>query len=124
MLELNPETVRFIIDKSQEFHVKEEVTFPEEPLSPSDDWAQQVLADHADDPVFQELKSTIDDLEPDQQVALVALMWVGRGDYSLDEWEEALEHARESWNERTAEYLIGTPLLSDYLTEGLDQLGY
>lgn len=119
-LDLNRETVRFIIDKAHEFHVQESVTFPEEPLSPSDDWARQVLADHGDDPTFQELKSTIEDLEPDQQVTLVALMWVGRGDFTLDEWDDAIERAQDSWNPRTAEYLIGTPLVADYLAEGLD----
>ena len=120
-LELNRETVQFIIDKAHEFHVKEAVTIPEEPLSPSDDWARQILADHSDDPSFQELKSTINDLEPDQQVMLVALMWVGRGDFAIDEWDDALERAQDSWNTRTAEYLIGTPLVADYLAEGLDQ---
>lgn len=124
MLNVNPETIFYVIDKGQEFHVKEEVTFPEDPLSPSDDWAQQILADHAGDPVVQELTSTINDLEPDQQVELVALMWLGRGDYTIEEWEDALEVARDSWNGRTAEYLIGTPMLSDYLSEGLELHGY
>ncbi len=123
-MDLNPDIVFFIVDKAQAFQVKEQVTIPEEPLSPSDDWAQQVLADHADDPVFQELKITIDDLEPDQQVTLVALMWVGRGDYSADEWDNAFDDAGESWNERTAEYLIGTPLLAGYLNMGMEELGY
>lgn len=123
-MDLNPETVKFLIDKAREFHVKEEVTFPEEPLSPSDDWARQILADHADDPTYQEIKTTIDDLEPDQQVSLVALMWIGRGDYGSDEWDSAFESAGDSWNERTAEYLLGTPLLADYLLEGLGALGY
>ena len=123
-MDLNPDTVRFIIDKAREFHVKEEVTIPEEPLSPSDDWARQILADHADDPSYQEAKSTIDDLEPDQQVTLVALMWLGRGDYAADEWDNAVENAQDSWNERTAEYLLGTPLVADFLSEGLDVLGY
>lgn len=120
-LELNRETVRFIIDKAHQFHVKESVTIPEESLSPSDDWAMQVLADHGDDPSFQELHSTINDLEPDQQVTLVALMWVGRGDFTLDEWGDAMERAKDAWNTRTAEYLIGTPLVADYLAEGLEQ---
>ena len=123
-MDLNPETVQFIIERAREFHVKEGVTIPEEPLSPSDDWARQILADHAGDPTYQEIKTTIDDLEPDQQVTLVALMWLGRGDYSSDEWEVAIETAQDSWNERTAEYLLGTPLLADYLSEGLDELGY
>jgi hypothetical protein len=120
-LELNRDTVQTIIDKAQQFHAKEEVTFPEDPLSPTEDWAMQVLADHADDPVVQELTSTIDSLEPDEQVKLVALMWVGRGDYSLEEWDEAVADARDQWNGRTAEYLIGTPLVADYLGAGLEQ---
>ena len=119
--ELNRDTVQFVIDKAHEFHVKEAVTIPEDPLSPSDDWARQILADHADDPTLEEFKTTIDDLEPDQQVMLVALMWVGRGDYSLDEWDVALKDAEESWNPRTAEYLIGTPLVADFMAEGLEQ---
>lgn len=121
---VNPGTVCFLIDKSHEFHAKEEVVLPDTPFSPSDDWALQVLADHLDDPVYAELKTTINDLEPDQQEALVALMWVGRGDYDIDEWAQALDAAHAAWNARTAEYLIATPLVSDYLEEGLSQLGY
>ncbi|MBN1238708.1 MAG: DUF3775 domain-containing protein [Gammaproteobacteria bacterium] len=125
MLEVNPDTVRFLIDKAREFQVKESVTFPEEPLSPSDDDpVPQVLADHSDDPTLAEFRSTVEDLEPDQQVQLVALMWIGRGDYDVEEWETVLEQAGDSWNERTADYLIGTPLAGDYLAEGLDLLGY
>ena len=108
MLNLNTETVRFIIDKARAF--------------------QMVGEDEADDsiegpdPAYAELKTTIEDLEPDQQISLVALMWLGRGDYSVREWASALGLARDRWTEHTAEYLIGTPLLADYVTEGLDQL--
>ena len=119
-LELNRDTVQFIIDKSHEFHEREEVTFPDEPESANEDWSRQVSSDFSGDPYYGELKSTIEDLEPDQQVSLVALMWVGRGDYSLEEWSDALAHARDSWNEHTADYLIGTALLADYLAEGLE----
>ena len=107
MLEINPETVRFIIERAHEFQMlgQSEGDVPLEER----------------DPAFAELKTTIDDLEPDQQVSLVGLMWLGRGDYTLDEWDKVLADAGDSWNERTAEYLIGTPLLADYLTEGLEQ---
>ena len=109
MLELNPETVRFIIDKAQEFQTLPDVT----------DGSTE-----GRDPAYAELRLTINDLEPDQQVSIVALMWLGRGDYQADEWHRALADARERWTDRTADYLIGTPLLADYLAEGLDQLGY
>ncbi|MEJ2343902.1 MAG: DUF3775 domain-containing protein [Gammaproteobacteria bacterium] len=124
MLELNPELVCQIIGKAREFHAKEEVVITEEPSSPTDDWAIQVLADHADDLTFSEVKDTIDDLEPDQQITLVSLMWIGRGDFEPDEWEQAQEQARDEWTDRTAEYLLATPLVSDYLEEGLYRLGY
>jgi hypothetical protein len=122
MLEVNPETIRFLIDRAQEFQIQDETSMPEDVVVQDDDWLNQVRELHGDDPVYQEIKTTIEDLEPDQQMSLVALMWVGRGDFDADEWDAAFEQARESWNERTAEYLIGTPLLADYLAEGLDAM--
>jgi hypothetical protein len=122
MLDLNPETVYFIIDKAREFQIGDEVNMPEE-IVDVQDWNRDTFAPYLGDPAFVELKSTIEDLEPDQQISLVALMWVGRGDYSPDEWDKVLATAGENWNERTAEYLIGTPLLADFLEEGLDSLG-
>lgn len=124
MMELNPESVCFLIDKAKEFHAKEEVVIPDEPLSPTEDWARQALADHADDLTFQEFKATIDDLEPDQQATLVALMWLGRGDYSEDQWDDAYAEAKAQWTPRTAAYLMARPMVADYLIEGLSLLGY
>ncbi|WP_018953590.1 DUF3775 domain-containing protein [Thioalkalivibrio sulfidiphilus] len=124
MLEMNPDIVCAIIERAREFHAKEEVVITEEPGSPADDWALQVLADHADDLTYQDLKTQIDDLDPEQQVQLVALMWMGRGDYEADEWDTALAEAKDNWTPTTAEYLIATPLVADYLSEGLDMLGY
>jgi hypothetical protein len=124
MINVNPENVRFIIDKAREFHAKEEVSFPEPPLSPADDWALQALADHQDDLSLLEVKAAIDDLEPDQQIEVVALMWLGRGDFALEEWDDAVEQARSAYNARTAEYLMSTPLVADYLEEALNVQGY
>jgi hypothetical protein len=109
-LQINAETVRFIILKAREFQMLGE-SGEAETESPDER-----------DPAYAEIKATVDDLEPDQQVDLVGLMWLGRGDYSVDEWDSAVAEAGESWNERTAEYLIGTPLLADYLSSGLEQL--
>jgi len=118
-IDINPDTVCFLINKAHEFHGQEQVTISEMPDSPSNDLAQQALADHVNDPTYQEMANTIEDLEPDQQICLVALMWLGRGDFSLDEWDEALGQAADAYNNRTASYLIATPLLADYLQEGL-----
>lgn len=83
-----------------------------------------MLADHADDLTYQEIKTTIEDLEPDQQASLVALMWVGRGDYTQTEWADALAEATRSATNRTAEYLLTTPMVADYLAEGLAAFGH
>jgi hypothetical protein len=124
MLNVNPDTVCFLIGRARIFHSKEDVVLPDLPDSPADDWALQAMADHTGDAVFQEFKATVDDLEPDQQQEVVALMWVGREEFASEEWGMALEEARNEWNENTAEYLIAHPQLADYLLEGLDALGY
>lgn len=120
VLGVNPDTVRFLIDKLRQFQVKDVGTYAD----PGDDWGVKVLADYADDPSAAEIRATIDDLDPEQQVEVVALAWVGRGDYTADEWDAAVDQARDGWNSRTADYLIGTPLSADFLEDGLDQLGF
>lgn len=124
MMELNPETVCFLVSKAKVFHAQEQVVIPDEPLSPSEDWARQALANHEDDLTYQEFKAAVEDLEPDQQATLVALMWLGRGDYSAEQWDDAFADATSNWTPYTAEYLMARPLVADYLTEGLDMLGY
>ena len=124
MLDINPETVCHLIQKARSFHVKEDVVIPEEPMNTADDWALQVLADHKDDPSYAEFITTVRDLEPDQQANLVALMWIGRGDFDTNEWDSALRRAKSEWTTETAEYLISKPMLSDHLEEGLEGLGY
>lgn len=124
MLNINPDTVCFLISKARVFHSQEDVVIPDPPDSPSEDWALQALADHGGNNVFEEFKVTINDLEPDQQQAVVALMWIGRDEFSAAEWDMALAEARVEWNDNTAEYLMAHPQLAHYLLEGLDALGY
>jgi len=71
----------------------------------------------------EELRELIADLNVDEAAELVALVWIGRGDYDAGEWTEALEEARRRGNKRTAAYLLGMPLLGDYLEEGLEAIG-
>ena len=124
MLDVNPDTVCFLISKAREFHAKEEVVIPDMPDSPAEDWGRQVLADHAGDWTYQEFKATFNDLDPDQQQTVVALFWLGRGDFSVEEWEDAVKEAGEEWTTESADYLIAHPLLADFLLEGLELLDY
>lgn len=124
MLSVHPDTICFIIAKAREFQAKEQVVIPETPSSPSDDWALQVLADHIDDLSLLEVKTAVQDLSPEQQAELVALMWLGRGDYDIEDWYTAIEDARHAQSDNTAQYLLAHPYVSDYLEEGLIQHGY
>jgi hypothetical protein len=77
-----------------------------------------------DDPAAARLKGTIDGLNEDEQASLVALMWIGRGTYDAADLEEAVSVARSEHINETSDYLLGVPLLANYLEAGLDKLGY
>ena len=123
-LAISPEKVCFIIIKAREFDAKDETTEPDPGSNPSDDNEAAVLEDHRDDPVQQEITSFIDALNVDEQVDLVALLWLGRDDYDATDWPNVRAEAAQAHNNRTAAYLLGTPLLADHLENGLSLLGY
>jgi len=104
--------------------VKDAVTEPDPGSNPSDDQMAAVLEDHADDPVVEELSSFIGAMSEDEQIDLVAMAWLGRGDYTADDWPSVREEAARAHNQRTAAYLLGMPMLGDFLEEGLSLLGY
>jgi len=124
-LTISSEKVCFIVVKAREFDAKDAVTEPDPGSNPSDDGDAAVLEDHADDPVLQELTSFIDALSEDEQVDLVALTWLGRDDYEATDWASVRDEAAREYNRRTtSSYLLGMPLLGDFLEEGLSMLGH
>jgi hypothetical protein len=123
-LTVRPETVCFVIVKAREFGVKVEPDDPDSGSNPSDDKEIDVLEDYVDDPTFEELSSALEALNDDESLDVVALAWIGRGDYTVDDWAEARDQATEIPAKERPRYLIGTPLLGDYLEEGLSELGY
>jgi len=123
-LTISPEKVCFLIVKAREFDAKDVVTEPDTGSNPSDDGDAAVLEDHGNDPVVQEMVSLINALSVDEQVDLVALTWLGRDDYTAEDWAEVREEAARQHNNRTAAYLLGTPTVGDFLEEGLSMLGY
>lgn len=123
-LTISPEKVCFVIIKAREFDAKDEVTEDDPGSNPSDDRDAAVLEDHADDPVVEELTSFINALSEDEQVDLVALAWLGRDDYAATDWPAVRAEAADAHTNRTAEYLLGMPMVGDFLEEGLALLGY
>lgn len=111
--------VTFIIVKAREYDVKEADGDPDDSSNPTDDGQTDVLLDKADDPVREELLGAIKALNEEERCRLIALAWLGRGTYGLDEWDEAVETARTEHRKRAAHYLLGLPLLGDYLEDGL-----
>lgn len=122
-LSISAEKICFIAAKAREFDVKDEVTDPGDSSNATDDGMISVLEDHKDDPVVQEIAAVIHSMSIDEQIDLVTLTWLGRGDGTLDDWGELRAEAARAHNNRTASYLLGIPLLADYLDEALSQFG-
>jgi hypothetical protein len=118
-LNLPLDKVSFIILKAREYDVKEGDSDPDEGSNAIDDGQADILTDKSDDPVREELLGAIRGLNDEERLRLVALAWLGRGTFEIGEWREAVETARTEHSRRTAEYLLGLPLLGDYLEDGL-----
>ncbi|WP_340115837.1 DUF3775 domain-containing protein [Pelagibius sp. 7325] len=123
-LEIDPGTVAFLIAKARAFDAKVAPADRDEISQPGEDEDHDALEDYGDDPVAEEIAAVINELNVDEQVELVAMTWIGRGDFAVEEWEEALEAARERRVGSTSKYLLGMPLLGDMLEEGFVALGY
>ena len=124
MLAIPLEKLAFIIAKAREFDAE----VPIDPdaaagSDPADDDERQVLLDTPENPAEHELCAAIEGLNVDERTELLALMWLGRGDFDAESWVDALREARDSQTSTEADYLLGTPLLGDYLEEGASALG-
>lgn len=118
------EKICYLIIKAREFDAKMEPEVPDPGDNPTDDADREILFDYPDDPTVEEIRGCIEGLNEDEAAELLALVWVGSGDYDAEEWEEALATAREDADSRRPDALLGIPLLADYLEEGLDALDY
>lgn len=122
VLEISPAKVAHIIVKAREYDAK--VGAWEEEGGSRDRDSDSILENFTSDPTRNEVSEFIAGLNIDEQVNLVALMWVGRGSFAPEDFTEAVSTARSERVNKTEDYLLGIPLLSDYLEEGLDRLGY
>ncbi len=130
-LTIGPDTVRLFIEKANAISaaVKDDYADGSEHEveldgDTRDNHHHDGLAEEkADNLMAEELRELINDLNVDEAAELIALMWIGRGDYDASEWSEALAEARQRGNRRTAKYLLGMPMLGDWLEEGLEAVG-
>lgn len=122
-LSISTEQVEFLILKAREFDAKEGVSDPDEGSNATDDGMIDVLEDNADDPVVREIAGFINALSIDEQIDLVTLLRLGRGDGTANDWDYLRAEVAGSMNRRVASYLLGQPMLGDLLAEGLNELG-
>ena len=118
---LTPDSAFAILLKARELDVKVDQTDPDSGSNPSDDNSVDALEFGEADDTRRELDSAIQDLNDDEQRDLIALVWLGRGDFILSEWAAALASAGDIGRERTPRYIAGIPLVSDFLEDGLSQ---
>lgn len=120
------EVVCYIIHRARELVADLDPLDDEPGRRAADDTADELPEDDestdvAESPEYDELKEYIENLNEDEQAELVALAWVGRGTYTADDWDEAVEVARDEHAANAARYLLGQPLLADELEEGLSE---
>ena len=123
-LDIAPEKVAHVIIKAREYDAKVGPWDDTPENGDAEDDPSTILEGYTSDPTRAELAGFIERLNYDEQANLVALMWVGRGTYEKEEFDEAVDTARAERINATAGYLMGIPLLADYLEEGLEKMGY
>jgi hypothetical protein len=130
-LSIGPDTVRMIAEKARAISaaVNEDYADGAEHEVELNDQAKDshqhdgLAEEEEGDLRTEELRELIQDLNVDEVAQLIALMFIGRGDFDAEEWNEALAEARPRVNKRSSTYLLGNPQLGDWLEEGLEALG-
>jgi len=122
MPEINPDKICFVILKSRELAMQD-TDIAADASNETDDGFSSILTHDGQAPTEAELVGFIDAMDDDEQNALVAMMWIGRGDYEATYWKIAVAEARAGRTGPVSKYLLGTPLLSDYLETALAEFG-
>jgi hypothetical protein len=123
-IDLDPAIAEFIILRARAFDVKVPPVEPDPGSNAVDDGERGVIEDYPSDETETELRDAIEGLSEDAALDLVAVLWIGRGDFTAAEWGEARALAAEREMGDVADYLMGEPSLGDFLEEGMTALGY
>ncbi|WP_333793543.1 DUF3775 domain-containing protein [Hyphomicrobium sp.] len=123
-LSISPDYISRLIVKARGVQSREGLVDPDAGSNPTDDRMVDALQEGPGDLSRAEIVQEIIGLNPDQQNELVALMWLGRGDFEPAEWQTGVQTAAERRERPTASYLLSQPLVADYWAEGLERLGF
>jgi hypothetical protein len=130
-LSIDPETVRLFVLKARAIgaQLKDDYAAGGDREIELDDQSHDghhhdgLAEEESEDLTAEELRELIADLNEDETAELIALMWLGRGDFERGEWKAAVEEARQRDRRKAATYLLGMPLLAEWLEDGLEALG-
>lgn len=123
-INISVEKVYFIIVNARGYDAKVPPVESDPGSNPMDDENRESLEDYPDDASGEVLRAAINQLSDEEVIDLIALAWLGRGDFDRTTFADARELATERHKARSGRYLMGIPLLGDYLEEGMSELGY
>ncbi len=123
---ISPDKVAQVIVRAREIDAKVGAWDEFDRTHPGEDSAEAVLEATRNDPARAALVAFIGEMPRSEQARLVALMWIGRASFEPEEWDEAVETAVTEFSTpaATARYLLGVPMLADFLEEGLEKMGF
>jgi hypothetical protein len=121
-LDISTEKVCSLIEILREYAGRELPTATRD-VSEGDDGPLENMEDRIDDPSQGEARDFIAGLSLDERVALQALLWVGRGDYGIDEWPSALAEARRRDSTADLDFALAEELTPSEFSEGLAAFG-
>jgi hypothetical protein len=124
MLQITADKVAHIILRAREVEAKADPWDEQGTSSRGGLSAALAVEESPGDATWQELRSFLECLNVDEQASLIALAWIGRGTYAVEELDEAISTAKSEHGVNAIHYLFSLPLLPDYLEDALEQLGY
>ena len=90
----------------------------------SDEQALRPTREPADRRIESRVNHLLSKMTLEEKADLIGLLRLGRGDGTLEEWDDMRAEGFGEHAGNVAAYLMGEPMLGDYLEEGLDRLGY
>ena len=122
-LRINPDKVCEFLEAAREVAGKVPATTGDKTSSGDDSPLKFMEEDGGGDPIRQQMVEFVGGLNVDEQVDLLALIYLGRGDFELDEWDDALVEAGDRIGAGDADFMIGNRALPAYLGDALDAFG-
>jgi hypothetical protein len=122
-LRINPDKVCQFLEAAREVAGKVPATTGDHTSTGDDSPLTFMEDDGGPDPIHQQMVEFVAGLNVEEQVDLLALIYLGRGDFSLAEWDDALREAQDRIAAGDPNYMIGERALPAYLGDALDAFG-